>query len=116
MTENEIQKATKDQLNAIPGCTIYRNNTGAAKMGRRWVKFGLCKGSSDLIGYTETEITADMVGKKVAIFTAFEIKKPGGKVTIEQIEFGDKVRNSGGIFAVVDEPSQAIDAIEKGLE
>ena len=115
-SENEIQSEIRATLNYRPECTIYRNNTGAAKMGQRWVRFGLCKGSSDLIGYTSTEITPEMVGSHLAVFTALEVKKPGGQVTFEQVEFGDAVKKAGGIFAVVESVHDAEDAIRKGID
>jgi hypothetical protein len=43
------------------------------KMERDVLKYGLCLGSSDLIGWTIREITPDMVEKKVAVFTAIQV-------------------------------------------
>jgi hypothetical protein len=89
--------------------TIFRNNTGSLQdaNGRR-VDFGLCKGSSDLIGWTEIEITPAMVGKKVAVFTAIEVKqfgwKPSGQKQKEhferQLNFINQVKQSGGYAGV----------------
>jgi hypothetical protein len=42
-----------------------------------------------------------MVGQKVAIFTALEVKTPTGKVSPQQQKFIDMVRKHGGIGAVV---------------
>mgnify|MGYP000709089094 CR=1 FL=1 len=66
----------------------------------RMINFGLCVGSSDLIGWTEIEITPEMVGKKVAIFTAFEVKKKGKKPSPQQAAFLDFVSKSGGITEI----------------
>jgi hypothetical protein len=89
---------------------LFRNNTGTAFQGKRAVinsrpiiteprqiTFGLCVGSSDLIGWTEKIITKDMIGQKIAIFTALEVKNLSGKATKEQINFIKQVRKSGGI-------------------
>jgi len=89
---------------------LFRNNTGTAYQGRRGIvngmimlsdlrpiSFGLCVGSSDLIGWTEKIITKDMIGQKIAIFTALEVKNLSGKATKEQINFIKQVRKSGGI-------------------
>lgn len=62
---------------------------------------GLCKGSSDLIGWTSIQITPDMVGNSAAIFTAYELKTPKVRVTREQQNFIDAVNNSGGIGKVI---------------
>ena len=72
---------------------IFRNNVGTAWTGKtqktkdggiyikepRPFKAGLCVGSSDLIGWTTKTISPDMVGQKVAIFTALEIKTQKGR-------------------------------------
>ncbi len=112
MTESEIQRESLKAANALDGVTMYRNNTGAMKIGSRFVSFGLCKGSSDLIGYVEQEITPEMVGETVAIFAAVEMKKPGGKVTFEQVEFGVKVRDAGGVFGIAESVDDTIDILE----
>jgi hypothetical protein len=88
-------------LLANHGCRLFRNNTGAIKdENGRLVRFGLCKGSSDLIGLKPTVITPEMVGKTVAIFTAIEVKTPTGKATPEQIHFIDRVKALGGIAGI----------------
>lgn len=93
---------------------LFRNNTGTAFQGKRatinsrlviteprQISFGLCVGSSDLIGWTEKIITPDMIGQKIAIFTALEVKNGNGKATKEQLNFIKQVRKSGGIANVV---------------
>jgi len=85
---------------------IFRNNVGTAYQGAhaivggkrcivepRMINFGLCVGSSDLIA-------PEMVGKKVAIFTAFEVKKKGKKPSPQQAAFLDFVSKSGGITEI----------------
>lgn len=93
---------------------LFRNNTGTGWVGKRGktdipgavllldarpLHAGLCKGSSDLIGFTSVKITPDMVGKTVAIFTAIEIKD-GAKVSDEQKNFIEVVGNAGGYIGV----------------
>jgi hypothetical protein len=88
-------------LLANHGCRLFRNNTGAIKdQTGRLVRFGLCKGSSDLIGFKPVTITPDMVGRTVAIFTAIEVKTPGGKPTPEQLHFVKRVKDHGGIAGI----------------
>lgn len=75
------------------GCTLLRNNSGALQNQEgAWVRYGLgniskkhnqYSKSSDLIGITVVEITPEMVGKKVGVFTAIEVKQPGFKVKAE---------------------------------
>lgn len=67
-------------------CQLMRNNSGELRdrFGRP-VRYGLGNiskehneriKSSDLIGITTIVITPDMVGKKIGVFTAVEVKKP----------------------------------------
>ena len=79
---------------------LFRNNTGALlDMQGRLVKFGLCKGSSDLIGFRSITITPDMVGQKIAIFSAIEVKDKG-KATVDQMNFINIVQKAGGYSGV----------------
>lgn len=115
MTESEVQ----DQITLhapYVNSLLLRNNSGAFKDETgRLVRFGLgnvskkandTMKSSDLIGVTEVTITPEMVGKKVAIFTAIEVKSPHYKPTpkdqryIAQCNFINLVNSRGGIGAV----------------
>ena len=79
---------------------LFRNNTGALMdMQGRLVKFGLCKGSSDLIGFRSITITPDMVGQKIAVFSAIEVKDKG-KATVDQKNFINIINNAGGYAGV----------------
>lgn len=62
---------------------------------------GLCKGSSDIIGWKPITITPDMVGKTVAIFTAIEVKYGTTPVTTEQQNFVDQVNKHGGLGKII---------------
>lgn len=58
--------------------------------------------SSDLIGFTPITITPDMIGRKIAVFTAVEVKKTKWKYTatdreVAQKKFLDVVNMNGGI-------------------
>ena len=102
------------------GVTLFKNNVGTAyrgfmKMydGKRVVasptliRYGLggLKGSSDLIGITPVTITQEMVGDKIGVFTAVEVKKDkqgSYKATEEQKLFIEFVRKKDGIAGVCD--------------
>lgn len=88
------------------GSTVFKNEVGLAYTKNGYpIKFGLCKGSSDLIGWTPTIITPEMVGSKIAVFTAVEIKKNkhgSYQATKEQKSFINAVRNAGGYAGVAD--------------
>jgi hypothetical protein len=78
-------------------------------MNGRLVRFGLHKGSSDLIGITPVTITPDMIGKRMGIFTAIEVKTPKGKPTDEQINFIQRVRDLGGFAGVARSVEEALE-------
>ncbi len=88
----------------MPGDVVIQN--------ARPLHSGLCQGSSDLIGWTTREVTPDMVGKTVAIFTAVEIKTESGKASAEQLNFIGQVRKCGGIAGIARSPYEAQNLIE----
>ena len=76
---------------------LFRNNVGCLRDERgQPVRYGLCPGSSDLIGFTQVTITPDMVGQTVAVFTAIEVKAERGRATAEQQAFIAMVQHFGG--------------------
>lgn len=76
--------------------------------GARPVALGLAlpsgdpvNGQSDLCGWTSVVITPEMVGQKVAVFTAVETKRTkGGRASQDQINFVEQVRAQGGIAGI----------------
>ena len=84
------------------GKTPYdsKTNTATIQNARRF-ESGLCVGSSDLIGWTSVEITPEMVGSKVAIFTAFEVKTKSVAATPQQINFIGQIKKNGGFAGIV---------------
>jgi len=81
---------------------LFRNQSGAYKAGEQWIRYGIANpGGSDLIGWTPVEITPDMVGKRIAIFTALEVKTTTGRPTKEQLAFIEAVKRAGGIAEIV---------------
>lgn len=76
------------------------------------LRAGLIKGSSDLIGWTTVEITPEMVGQKVAVFTAIEAKTGKTKISPEQQKFIDVVIESGGIAGVAKSVEDAVKIIK----
>ena len=99
------------QLAACAGggpARLWRNNTGALKDQRgQLVRYGLCPGSSDLIGFRTVVITPDMVGQRIAIFTAVEVKDRG-KPTDQQQAFINLVQQAGGLAGVARSVPEAL--------
>jgi VRR-NUC domain len=95
-------------LRREPDLLIYRQNVGAVKMpmgdGReRFVRFGLTKGASDLLGVLAPD------GRIVAI----ELKSARGRTTPEQDAFLSGIRAFGGFACVVRSADEARAAIER---
>lgn len=105
ITEKDIERTLILHASQC-GSTLFKNNVGKLRDERgNIVNFGLCKGSSDLIGWTPVTITPDMVGSKIAVFTAVEVKKNKfGKyrATEDQKRFISAVQANGGMAGVAD--------------
>lgn len=105
---------------------IFRNNTGTGWQGEpQWqgrhlllrnarpIHAGLIKGSSDLIGWTVVEITPEMVGRKVAVFTAIESKFGGTTLKPEQAAFIKAVRTAGGFAGIAHSVPEAVEIVSQ---
>lgn len=109
MNETNIQQSIRLALSKT-ATKIFRNNCGGYKDHTgRWVTYGVANpGGSDLIGWTSITITPDMVGRKIAVFTAIEVKSATGKIRPEQQNFIDRVRLDGGMAGVARSTTDAI--------
>lgn len=94
MPESSLLKRIQIAASRV-GARLFRNNVGFD--AERRVHYGLCKGSSDLIGWTPLEIREEHVGTVIAVFTAVECKSRRGRLTEKQQRFLEAVRLAGGI-------------------
>lgn len=85
-------KGPRQSISLGPGDVLIRN--------ARPLRAGLREGSSDLIGWRTVTITPDMVGQRVAVFAAVEVKSETGRPTREQVQFLDVVRDAGGFAGI----------------
>ena len=124
MSESEISKqiAVGLSIHSVGKITTWRNNVGNGVCGKikdlgsgqfhvsagRRVQYGLCPGSSDMIGLTRITITPDMVGTTLAVFTAIEVKTKTGRATPEQELFINFVRQSGGYAGIARSVDDAV--------
>jgi len=107
---------------------LFRNNVGLGYQGEiihrgdwfiqiknpRRVYYGLHKGSADIIGWESVDITPEMVGKKIAVFLAIEVKSEKGKPTKEQQNFIEQVNKSGGIGIITNNVEDVINKLKGG--
>ena len=101
MKESDLMR--RIQLRATElGARLWRNNVGTYKTKEGyWIKYGIQNpGGSDLIGFTPITITTSMVGSKLAVFTAIEVKTLRGKASEDQEAFIDCVKLNGGIASL----------------
>jgi hypothetical protein len=101
--ETVIQQQIRLALGSRKDLRLFRNNTGSLPDPRtgRPIQFGLAKGSADLIGLRTVTVTPEMVGQRLAVFTSLEVKTPNGRLTPEQRNWLEMVRDRGGIAGVV---------------
>ena len=103
MASSPSEPEIKQRIRLARGCgavRLWRNNTGAlVDQQGRYVRFGLCKGSSDLIGLRALEITPELVGQRLAQFVALEIKTAQGVLSPVQRAFLRLVQELGGLAA-----------------
>lgn len=115
---------------------LFRNNVGQAWVGNaarfsnagtvivspgdvllrnaRPLHAGLCAGSSDLIGWRTITITPEMVGQRVAVFVAIEVKSDRGRATEDQAAFLRAVAAAGGMGGVARSVEDAEGIVGRG--
>lgn len=114
--ETLIQRAIMLALSEAD-CIVWRNNTAGAYVGKllhkagdqvtlgnaHLVQFGLCKGSSDIIG----------IHRPTGRFLAVEVKTKTGRTSPEQLQFIEAVRAAGGIAGVARSPADALELLPR---
>jgi hypothetical protein len=89
-----------------PGDVVVRNG--------RPLRAGLAVGSSDLIGLRSVTVTPEMVGQKLAVFAAVEVKAPRRPLTAEQEAFIAMVVEMGGFAGLARSVEEAEGVLRLG--
>lgn len=138
--EAVVQRVVWMALGRLRRCTLFRTNSGKAWLSgagpvkrltdgsvlvpaARPVALGLAlvngdtvPGLSDLTGYTLIDITSEMVGRRLPIFTVIETKETGGgQKRKDQIEFVQQMQSVGAIAGFAASEQQAIEIIDAWL-
>lgn len=101
MSESRVLREVQLEASRL-GARVLRNQVGQYKLADgRYLRSGLCVGSSDLIGWYSRTITPHDVGSTIAVFTAIECKSGSGRLSDEQKQFIDAVLLAGGIAGCV---------------
>ena len=112
MIESELQRRIMVAMSNA-GARVFRNQVGQYPLqDGRVLRSGLCVGSSDLIGWHSVEITPDMIGRRVAVFTAVEVKGQHGRLSGPQQIFLNAVRSAGGIAVEARDVDSAVAALK----
>jgi len=105
-----INKILKDQPENV---RLFQSRAGFAWQGKSVVKgniriiknavpfHGMPDGFPDLCGWTSVEITPDMIGKTVAVFTAIEVKTGKQVLKKDQRGFRNIIERMGGLYRVL---------------
>jgi hypothetical protein len=132
MAESKIQREIQLAAPKL-GARLFRNNVALGWVGKstrfkkveqitvrpgdvvvrcaRPLHAGLCVGSSDLIGWVPITITAEMVGRTVAVFSGVEVKTTDTHATEDQSAFIDVICKAGGIGLV----ARSVSDLERGI-
>jgi len=99
MSEKHLQNAILRAFGTLPGLRLWRANVGVARMGHRWVRFGI-RGQADLTG-----IVPD--GRRLEI----EVKTSTGRQTAEQRSFQNMIERFHGIYIL----ARSVDDVRREL-
>lgn len=94
------------------GQAIQLPNGDVLLKNPRRVQCGLGTGTSDLIGWHTVTVTPEMLGRKLAVFLAVEVKARTGRLSDEQKAFLRCIKAAGGIALALRE-SQEPESIEE---
>jgi hypothetical protein len=130
MRESKLQAAIRLALAARGDNVFWRNSVGKAtyyKGGERCpmcheptfgarkfvVPYGLCPGSSDLIGMVPVDVINSLEHMKLGVYVGLEVKTPKGREREEQKLYRELVTKRGGVVEVVRSVQDAHDVIER---
>lgn len=111
--ESDVMGEVRREL-ATMGVVHWRNNTGSLQDATgRYVTYGLCDGSADLIACVETALTCPSCGVSlppIGRFVGIEVKGPTTRTTEEQFAWARVVTRAHGVagFAHADLDAKAL--------
>lgn len=115
MKETPLMREIQIACCRDPNVRLWRNNVGEGWVGElvsrtpqgnglrivlehaRAITFGLAPGTADLIGGVSRIVTPEMVGQRVFVFAAPEVKTLRGAKREEQKNFVAVVKSLGGL-------------------
>jgi hypothetical protein len=113
--ETKIQNRALLEVGLRPDCMAIRMQSGvfrAMNDPERIVKVGT-PGVSDTMVFVATVITAEMVGKTIAVPLAAEVKTQKGQQSQAQRDWQRSFEARGGIYRVIRQPGDMTAAVEE---
>ena len=112
--ETVLQQNIRLALGQHSNLRFFRNETGKLPNPRtgKWVRFGLAKGSSDLIGFKTIKVTPEMIGQDLAVFCSVEVKTNTGQLSEYQHNWLQAVKSAGGIVGVARNVRDALEILK----
>ena len=120
----DIQIALQNDADA----TLWRNNVGTGWQGEvkripkqkailiknpRLITFGVGgEGASDLVGLTVVEVTPDMIGEKIAVFTSVECKTLTGRMLLRQKDWANVMGRAGALYVKAQHCRDVLEMLE----
>jgi hypothetical protein len=104
----EAERDTLEQIrlavSAAGGVMVMRNNVGVSKNGKRYIRYGLGNGSSDLV----------CVVGPYGRFLGIEVKRPkGSKTSEDQNRWMKWIRLYGGVTGVAKNVAEALELVNQ---
>lgn len=110
--ETPLMQRVRLAASTDPDVVLFRNNVGLfyTKDGTP-MRCGLRSGAADLIGWKSVVITQSLVGARLAVFAAIEVKTPTGRLRPEQNQFLEIAAAAGALAGVARAAQDAQDIL-----
>ena len=100
IAEAVLQRLILARLNLLPGVKVWRSNTGARQVaGGRVIRFGV-RGQGDISGVGPNGIRIEV-----------EVKTATGRLTPDQLAFGELMKKHGAVYVVARSLEDALAAV-----
>jgi hypothetical protein len=112
--EADVMGEVRTMLSSMAGVVHWRNNVGSLQDARgRFISYGLCEGSADLIACVQTALTCPSCGvtlPPIGRFVGIEVKGPSTRTTEDQFAWARVVTSAHGVagFAHADLDAKAL--------
>ncbi len=114
--ERDVTAEARSEL-ARAGVVSWRNNVGVLRdENGRYVAYGLCPGSADLIACVQTSLACPSCGvalPPIGRFVGVELKGPTARWTDEQRAWGAIVERERGVYGLVYQGSDVVSVLQR---